>query len=99
MAIVVDRDAFGLSADDRAGLLLENIVGRRFLDPPVHRMSYTAGARRIPPPVTDQIASRARAAAVSGHVDGGSHASLTLSAACTPTAGGPRAPGVGVRTA
>jgi dTDP-4-amino-4,6-dideoxyglucose len=41
MAIVVDRDAFGLNADALVeALRAENIVGRRFLDPPVHRMSY-----------------------------------------------------------
>jgi dTDP-4-amino-4,6-dideoxy-D-glucose transaminase len=61
MAIVVDRDGFGLSADELAqGLLLEKIVGRRFLDPPVHRMSYYRGRfGEISLPVTDQVASRA----------------------------------------
>lgn len=41
MAIVVDREIFGLNADEVVeALRAENIVGRRFLDPPVHRMSY-----------------------------------------------------------
>ena len=61
MAIVVDRAAFGLNADELvAALRFENIVGRRFLDPPVHRMSfYRERFGDISLPVTEHIASNA----------------------------------------
>jgi len=61
MAIVVDRDAFGLSADELVeALRSENIVGRRFLDPPVHRMSYYRKRfGDVSLPVTEHVAANA----------------------------------------
>jgi dTDP-4-amino-4,6-dideoxygalactose transaminase len=61
MAFVVDADEFGLSADETVDALkLDNIVGRRFLDPPVHRMSYYRERfGDVSLPVTDSVASRA----------------------------------------
>jgi dTDP-4-amino-4,6-dideoxygalactose transaminase len=61
MAIVVDADDFGLNADELVeALKFENIVGRRFLDPPVHRMSYYRERYGdVSLPVTEAIASRA----------------------------------------
>jgi dTDP-4-amino-4,6-dideoxyglucose len=61
MAFAVDPKAFGLTADEAAeSMKAENIMARRFLDPPVHRMSYYRG--RFGPislPVTEAIASSA----------------------------------------
>jgi dTDP-4-amino-4,6-dideoxygalactose transaminase len=61
MALVVDHEEFGLTADELVGALrFENIIARRFLDPPVHRMAYyrrTLG--QITLPVTEDISPRA----------------------------------------
>ena len=59
MAIVVDRGSFGLNADELVeALRAENIVGRRFLDPPVHRMSYYRQRfGDVSLPVTEFVAS------------------------------------------
>lgn len=59
MAIVVDRAGFGLNADELVeALRAENIVGRRFLDPPVHRMSYYRQRfGDVSLPVTEFVAS------------------------------------------
>jgi UDP-4-amino-4-deoxy-L-arabinose-oxoglutarate aminotransferase len=59
MAIVVDREIFGLNADEMVEVLrAENIVGRRFLDPPVHRMSYYRQRfGDVSLPVTEFVAS------------------------------------------
>jgi dTDP-4-amino-4,6-dideoxyglucose len=61
MAIVVEREAFGLTADELVeALRAENIVGRRFLDPPVHRMSYYRQRfGDVSLPVTESIAANA----------------------------------------
>ena len=61
MAFVVDREAFGLNADELVeALRADNIVGRRFLDPPVHRMSYYRQRfGDVTLPVTEHIASNA----------------------------------------
>ena len=61
MAMVVDRDAFGLNADELVEALRpENIVGRRFLDPPVHKMSYYRGRfGDVTLPETEYVASNA----------------------------------------
>jgi dTDP-4-amino-4,6-dideoxyglucose len=61
LALVVDADEFGLSRDDLIeALAVENITARRFLDPPVHRMSYYVnnfGSTSLP--VVEDVASRA----------------------------------------
>jgi len=61
MAIVVNREVFGLTADEIVeALRAENIVGRRFLDPPVHRMSYYRQRfGEVSLPVTEFIAANA----------------------------------------
>ena len=61
MAFVVDAEVYGLTADETAeALKLENIVGRRFLDPPVHRMSYYRKRfGDVSLPVTEAVASNA----------------------------------------
>jgi len=61
MAIVVDREVFGLNADELVeALKAENIVGRRFLDPPVHRMTfYRRRFGDVSLPVTEAVASNA----------------------------------------
>jgi dTDP-4-amino-4,6-dideoxygalactose transaminase len=61
MAIVIDRQAFGLNADEVVeALRAENIVGRRFLDPPVHRMSYYRQRfGDVTLPVTEYVAANA----------------------------------------
>jgi len=61
MAMVIDREAFGLDADQLVEALRpENIVGRRFLDPPVHKMSYYRGRfGDVSLPVTEAVASNA----------------------------------------
>jgi dTDP-4-amino-4,6-dideoxygalactose transaminase len=61
MAIVVDQSAFGLNADELVeALKFENIAGRRFLDPPIHRMSYYRNRfGDVSLPVTESIAARA----------------------------------------
>jgi len=61
MAMVVDRDTFGLNADELVEALRpENIVGRRFLDPPVHRMSYYRSRYGdVSLPVTESVAANA----------------------------------------
>jgi dTDP-4-amino-4,6-dideoxygalactose transaminase len=61
LAVLVDADEFGLTANELVDALrFENIVGRRFLDPPVHRMSYYRGRfGDVSLPVTESIASRA----------------------------------------
>jgi dTDP-4-amino-4,6-dideoxygalactose transaminase len=41
LSFLLDPDAFGLSRDELIeALKLENITARKFLDPPVHRMTY-----------------------------------------------------------
>ena len=61
MAMLVDPQAFGLNADELAEALKpENIVARRFLDPPVHKMSYYRGRfGDISLPVTEFVAGNA----------------------------------------
>lgn len=61
MAMIVDRDAFGLTADELVeALRADNIVGRRFLDPPVHRMSYYRSRfGDVSLPVTEHVAANA----------------------------------------
>lgn len=60
-AFVLDSDAFGLSRDELIeALRLENITARKFLDPPVHRMTYyrrTFGDVHLP--VTEAVAATA----------------------------------------
>jgi dTDP-4-amino-4,6-dideoxygalactose transaminase len=61
MGFTVDAAAFGLTADEVAeAMKAENVMARRFLDPPVHRMSYyrdRVGAVSLP--VTEAVASSA----------------------------------------
>ena len=61
MGFTVDEKAFGLNADEvTESLKAENIVARRFLDPPVHRMSYYRSRfGNVSLPVTDAVASTA----------------------------------------
>ena len=63
MAAVVNADVFGFTADETAeALKLEGIVGRRFLDPPVHKMSYyRKHFGDVSLPVTEAVASNALA--------------------------------------
>jgi dTDP-4-amino-4,6-dideoxygalactose transaminase len=60
-AFRLDPDAFGLSRDELIeALRLENITARKFLDPPVHRMTYyrqTFGDVHLP--VTEAVAASA----------------------------------------
>jgi dTDP-4-amino-4,6-dideoxyglucose len=60
MAFAVDPDVFGLTADQVAeSMKAENVIARRFLDPPVHKMSYYRGRfGDISLPITEAIASR-----------------------------------------
>ena len=61
MAFTVDPEVFGLTADQVAeSMKAENVIARRFLDPPVHKMSYYRGRfGDISLPVTEAIASSA----------------------------------------
>lgn len=60
LALVVDSSEFGLSRDQLIeALAVENITARRFLDPPVHKMSYYVnnfGPTSLP--VVEDIAAR-----------------------------------------
>ena len=61
MAMLIDPQAFGLNADQLTEALKpENIVARRFLDPPVHKMLYYRGRfGDISLPVTEFVAGNA----------------------------------------
>ena len=63
MVVVVDADEFGLTRDQLAEALRhDNITARRFLDPPVHRMTcYRSMLGDVSLPVTESIATTAAA--------------------------------------
>jgi dTDP-4-amino-4,6-dideoxygalactose transaminase len=55
----VDEERFGLSRDELYGALLsENIMAKKYFDPPLHRLSVNAGARRHDLPVTERMCRR-----------------------------------------
>jgi dTDP-4-amino-4,6-dideoxygalactose transaminase len=58
-AVLIDRDRFGLDADEvRAAMDAENIMTRRYFHPPLHRMACYRDAGAGALPETDRVADR-----------------------------------------
>lgn len=60
-ALLLDPDVFGLTRNELIeALRLENITARKFLDPPVHQMTYYRGTfGDVHLPVTEEVAASA----------------------------------------
>ncbi len=61
-ALLLDRERFGLDRNELDALRFDNITARRFLDPPVHRMTcYRKVVGDVELPATERVAATALA--------------------------------------